>query len=63
MMAHDLRSNLTSIKGYTELILKESDKKNSQIILEKIKQIQKLLETSVKLADSGKVIDNSEIVD
>ena len=63
MMAHDLRSNLTSVKGYTELISKESDKENSQIILEKIKQIQNLLETSVKLADSGKVIDNSEIVD
>ena len=63
MMAHDLRSNLTSIKGYAELISKESDKENSQIILEKIKQIQKLLETSVKLADSGKVIDNPESVD
>jgi signal transduction histidine kinase len=63
MMAHDLRSNLTSIKGYTELMSKESDKNNSQVILEKIKQIQNLLETSVKLADSGKIIDNSEYVD
>jgi len=63
MMAHDLRSNLTSIKGYTELNSKESNKKESQIILEKINQIQRLLETSVKLADSGKVIDNSEFVD
>ena len=63
MMAHDLRSNLTAIKGYTDLASKESDKNNSQIILEKIEQIQQLLETSVKLADSGKVIDNSEIVD
>jgi len=63
MMAHDLRSNLTSIKGYAELISKESDKENSYIILEKIKQIQNLLETSVKLADSGKIIDKREIVD
>jgi len=63
IMAHDLRSNLTAIKGYTELTSKESDNKNSQIILEKIKQIQKLLETSVKLADSGKVIDKTEVVD
>jgi len=63
MMAHDLRSNLTSIKGYTELISKESNNKDSQIIIEKINQIQRLLETSVKLADSGKIIDNSEFVD
>ncbi len=61
MMAHDLRSNLTSIKGFTELMSKEN--KNSQIILGKINQIQKLLETSVKLADAGKVIDKSEIID
>ena len=63
MMAHDLRSNLTSIKGYAQLISKESDKNGSQIILEKIKQIQNLLETSVKLADSGKIIDKREDVD
>lgn len=64
MMAHDIRSNLTAIKGYTDLMLIESDNNNSQIIiLEKIKEIQKLLETSVKLADSGKVIDNLEFVD
>ena len=63
MMAHDLRSNLTSVKGYAQLISNESDTENSQIILEKIKQIQNLLETSVKLADSGKIIDKMENVD
>ena len=63
MMAHDLRSNLTSIKGYTQLISEESNENNSQIILDKINQIQNLLETSVKLADSGKVIDKMELVD
>ncbi len=63
MMAHDLRSNLTSIKGYIELIGRESDNKKVETILKKISQIQQLLETSVKLADSGKIIDNAEFVD
>ncbi len=63
MMAHDLRSNLTAIKGYAQLISRESDKEKSYIILEKVKQIQKLLESSLELADSGKIIDKREIVD
>lgn len=63
MMAHDLRNNLTSIMGYAELISKESDKEYSYIILEKTKQIQNLLKTSLKLADSGRIIDKREIVD
>ncbi|MFX1567066.1 MAG: sensor histidine kinase [Promethearchaeota archaeon] len=63
MMSHDLRSNLTSIKGYLEIILTESTNEKIQGMLKKIEQIQDLLETSVKLADSGKVIDTAEIVD
>jgi signal transduction histidine kinase len=63
MMAHDLRSNLTSIKGFAELISKESKDKNALIMLEKVKQIQDLLGTSLKLADSGKIIDKREKVD
>ncbi len=63
MMAHDLRSNLTAIKGYAELISKESNENKSQIILEKINQIQQFLETSLKLADSGEIIDKTESID
>ncbi len=63
MMAHDLRSNLTSIKGFAQLMSNDSDNKISHIILNKIQQIQNLLETSLQLADSGKVIDNPELVD
>lgn len=63
MMAHDLRSNLTSIKGYAELISIESDSKDAQIIQDKIERIQNLLESSVNLADAGKIIDKAEIVD
>ncbi len=63
MMAHDLRSNLTSIKGYAELMTIESDREDGRIIQKKIEQIQDLLESSVNLADAGKIIDKAEIVD
>ncbi|MFW9987319.1 MAG: sensor histidine kinase [Candidatus Odinarchaeota archaeon] len=63
IMAHDLRSNLTSIKGYAQLMLKESDKNYCQNILNKIEDIQNILKTSVQLADLGKIIDKLELID
>ncbi|MFX1388684.1 MAG: ATP-binding protein [Promethearchaeota archaeon] len=63
MMVHDLRSNLTSIKGFAELMSRESNKEDGLLMLDKINQIQDLLESSLKLADSGKIIDKRENVD
>ncbi|MFX0021027.1 MAG: sensor histidine kinase [Candidatus Hermodarchaeota archaeon] len=63
MMAHDLRSNLTSIKGYAEMITIGLGTEGAQIIKDKIQQIQNLLESSVDLADAGKIIDKAELVD
>jgi len=61
IIAHDIKNNLTNIKGFSELFIK--DQENYEIIKRQIAQIQELLENSLKLAAAGKIIDESEPVD
>jgi signal transduction histidine kinase len=61
IIAHDIKNNLTNIKGFSELFI--DDQENYNIIKRQIAQIQELLDKSLKLADAGKIIDESKQVD
>ncbi len=63
IMVHDIRTYLSSIAGYAQLMKEKLDRKYPQIIIDQVKHINKLLESSLKLADSGKLIDKKEKID
>ena len=63
IIAHDIKDNLSNIKGYSQLYLKNDKREQYKIIERQIKQIQDLLERSLKLANAGKIIDEMEPVD
>lgn len=62
-LAHDLRSKLLSIQGYTLLLQSEFDESLVTNINKITQNIHNLLDRSTALADAGQLIKNVEIVD
>lgn len=64
LMGHDIRNCLSSIEGYSDLLLENEQEK--ELVLEKINNqteyLRKLLNRSIELADAGQTIEKSEKV-
>lgn len=59
-ISHDLRTPLTSLKGYTDLIKKEKSSKKQKEYLQIIdERVDKLIELTNQFFDYSKIIDNN----
>ncbi|MBD3338053.1 MAG: GHKL domain-containing protein [Candidatus Lokiarchaeota archaeon] len=61
-MAHDLKNNLSVIYGYAEILKSEKNFNYLKNIKKHIDTMNNLINRSLDLADSGKIIDNKDEV-
>lgn len=62
-MKHDLNNRMINILGFASLLLEEFEKEYLYNIEKIVKEMQELLEKSVKLADAGLIVGAMENVD
>ena len=63
MMSHDIKNGLHAILGYVDLHSETPDNTHCEKISELVESLDELLDKSVSLADSGRIIGENELVD
>ncbi|MCK5603777.1 PAS domain S-box protein, partial [Candidatus Pacearchaeota archaeon] len=61
-MTHDLLTSIVSISGFAELLSERYDQSFIDRIVKNAERMKKLLKTSLKLADAGKIIDKKHAI-
>ncbi len=62
LLAHDLRSFILKLRGYIELSVQSTEGNHNEKMLVLLKQMDVLIENSIRLADSGLVIGTKQKV-